>query len=61
MIFQARQKNSAKYMHAMEKNIIVFPLMQPREHTTNTPHYLMIVKQILQPNSNNGLFMLIKS
>lgn len=36
--------------------------MQPRESTTNTPNYLMIVKQILQTNSNNVLlFVLIKS
>lgn len=61
MIFQTLPKKSAKYMHAMEKNGIVFPLMQPREQTKNIPNYLKIIKQILQTNGNNELFTFIKS
>lgn len=60
MVFQALQRKDAKYKNAVEKNIFV-PLTQPTEHTAKTPNYLMITKQILKTNTNNVLFVLIKS
>lgn len=52
MMFHALQRKDAEYVNAIQNNIY-FSLAQPRAHTTNTPNYFMIIKQILKTNNDN--------